>query len=296
MKKFTLILAAVFCFATAAVNAQTYVGDIQSSEFYTIPGAFTNNGHAYVVFATYLGDYHYNYSIYQSDFTTHVTDFNNLGEVYLGYIDCDSYSEDAYLIFTQKLFNTDSHFEYVEHIYDVYYDTVYYDPENYWIQEREFTKTIIIKSTNGSTLWSFDAEEGYQCECYCFKLDNKYYLLVYEGENYHESYGYDYQYDRRNHLYLISQGQGLTEVKTDLPISVFPSIANRHQQITVELGEGNNAKEVTVVNSLGQVIKRVPVQEGQRQITIPAQELNSGLNVVNTRTEHGQGSCKIIVR
>ena len=68
------------------------------------------------------------------------------------------------------------------------------------------------------------------------------------------------------------------------------------QQITVELGEGNNAKEVTVVNSLGQVIKRVPMEEGQRQITIPAQELNSGLNVVNTRTQQGQGSCKIIVR
>ena len=286
MKRFTLILAAVFCLATAAVNAQTYVGDIQESEFYTIPGAFTATGHPYVVFSSYLDDYHYNYSIYQSDFTTHVTDFNNLGEVYLDYIDYDSYSEDAYLIFTQKLFNTDSHFEYVEHVYDVYYDT--------W--EVNFTKTINIKSTNGSTLWSFDAEEGYQCECYCFRLDNKYYLLVYEGENYHESYGYDYQYDRRYHLYLISQGQGLTEVKTDLPISVFPSIANRSQQITVELGEGNNAKEVMVVNGLGQVIKRVPVQAGQRQIIIPAQELNNGLNVVNTRTEHGQGSCKIIVR
>ena len=32
-----------------------------------------------------------------------------------------------------------------------------------------------------------------------------------------------------------------------------------------------------------------------RQITIPAQELNSGLNVVNSRTQQGQGSCKIIV-
>ncbi len=294
MKRFTLILAAVFCLATAAVNAQTYVGDIQESEFYTIPGAFTTNGHPYVVFSTYLDDYHSNYSIYQSDFTTHVTDFNNLGEVYLGYIDYDSYSEDAYLIFTQKLFNTDSHFEYVERIYDFYYDTVYYNnPEDYYIEERDFTKTINIKSTNGSTLWSFDAEEGYRCDCYCFKLDNKYYLLVYESEN-HSWYSknYDYKY----HLYLISQGQGLTEVKTDLPISVFPSIANRSQQITVELGEGNNAKEVTVVNGLGQVIKRVPVEEGQRQITIPAQELNSGLNVVNTRTEHGRGSCKIIVR
>ena len=120
-----------------------------------------------------------------------------------------------------------------------------------------------------------------------FKLDNKYYLEVYEFIPYEEN---------RYHLYYISQSQGFTEVDTPLPISVFPSIANRGQQITVELGEGNNATEVTVVNGLGQVIKRVPVQEGQRQITIPTQELNSGLNVVNTRTLQGQGSCKIIVQ
>jgi hypothetical protein len=70
----------------------------------------------------------------------------------------------------------------------------------------------------------------------------------------------------------------------------------REQQITVELGEGNNARVITVVNELGQVVKRVPVEEGQREVTIPARELNSGLNVVNTRTKQGQGSCKIIVQ
>ena len=73
-------------------------------------------------------------------------------------------------------------------------------------------------------------------------------------------------------------------------------MADRSQQITVELGEGNNAKEITVVNSSGQVVKRVPMEEGQREITISARELGTGLNVVNTRTEQGSGSCKIIVR
>ena len=119
------------------------------------------------------------------------------------------------------------------------------------------------------------------------KLDNKYYLIISErNEN----------YEFKEHLYLISQSQGLTKVETELPITVFPSIVNRSQQITVELGEGNNATEVTVINGLGQVIKRMPVQKGQRQVIIPAQDLNNGLNVVNTRTQQGQGSCKIIVR
>lgn len=81
-----------------------------------------------------------------------------------------------------------------------------------------------------------------------------------------------------------------------LPISVFPTMPAREEQITVELGEGTNATEITVVNSLGQVVKRVSVEEGQRTVIIPANELGSGLNVVNARNGQSQGSCKIIVR
>ena len=68
------------------------------------------------------------------------------------------------------------------------------------------------------------------------------------------------------------------------------------QQITVELGEDIDAIEITIVNSLGQVIKRIPLENGQREITIPASELGTGLNLINTHTQQGQGSCKIIVR
>ena len=101
---------------------------------------------------------------------------------------------------------------------------------------------------------------------------------------------------REYQLYLIQRGAGVVKVNEPLPISAFPTLLNREQQITVELGEGNNAKEITVVNSNGQVVKRVPVEEGQRTITIPANDLGRGLNVLNTRTDRGQGSCKIIVQ
>ena len=97
-------------------------------------------------------------------------------------------------------------------------------------------------------------------------------------------------------IYRIDQTTGLTKVDAQLPITVFPTMPKRDQQITVQFGEGNNVKEVTVVNSFGQVVKRVPVEDGQREITIPASDLGTGLNVVNTRTEQGQGNCKIIVR
>lgn len=263
MKRFTLTLAAIIGLAVA-VNAQTYVGDIEFGEGTGfIPSTFTINGHPYVVQFTYTGEYTADISIYQSDFTMHVVDITNVFSRF-NLLDVDSHNSYS-VCTTQTLFNSDDNFEYIQ---------------------IENLSAIHIKSSNGSTLWSFNAEEGYLCYCQALKLDNKYYLVVkeYNGEG------------ENSHLYLISQGQGLTKLETELPISVFPSIVNRSQQITVELGEGNNATEVTVINGLGQVIKRMPVEEGQRQVTIPAQELNSGLNVVNTRTQQGQGSCKIIVR
>lgn len=276
MKRFTLTLAAIIGFA-AAVNAQTYVGDIPGVYLtISIPGEFTTSGHPYVVFLNYLGDEHYSCSIYQSDFTTHVTDINSVDEVWIFNLDITA-QHDIPMYVTQNLFNSDEQFEYFE------YERVYLGDYDEWA-----ITSIHIKSTNGSTLWSYHAEDGYYISPRIIKLDNKYYLVV-DGYNWQEESNY-------NHLYFISQTDGLTKVDAELPISVFPTMPTREQQITVELGEGNNAKEITVVNSLGQVVKRVPVQEGQRQITIPVQGLNSGLNVVNTRTEQGQGSCKIIVR
>ena len=77
---------------------------------------------------------------------------------------------------------------------------------------------------------------------------------------------------------------------------VFPSVADRSQTITVELGEGNNATEVQVVNSVGQVMKTVAVQPGQREVKLRASDLNSGMHIVGTRSRVGQGACKIIVK
>lgn len=265
MKKLTLTLMAILGFSMA-MNAQTYVGDLEKDPFF-IPGAFTNNGHPYVIYvmSSSGNEGYYNLSIYQSDFTTHVVDINN---AYLEFDIVDDYNKYYEIPITQSIFNSDDDFEYVQY-------------DNNW-------QSFYIKSSNGSTLWTFNAQEGYSCNCKLLKLGDKYYLVVTERDgNFHvQSY----------HLYFISQIDGLTEVETELPISVFPNLINRGQQITVELGEGNNAKEITVVNSLGQVVKRVSVEEGQREVSIPTKDFGSGLNVVNTRTEQGQGSCKIIVR
>lgn len=285
-----MILAIMICFMTAA-KAQTYVGELSDDIIGVIPSCFTSSGHPYLI---YEGDSD-NYSLYQSDFITHLTDINNVNPKHFYYSDLDiMYEDDIY--FTQNLFNDDDFYEYFELEQEMYYDTVYswYDPDwdttYYEIYVEYYTTAINVKSTNGATIWSYVPENGYTCYLEgVIKFDNRYYLMI---ETYDNSGGNGYT----SHLFLIKQNQGVAKVETKLPISVFPTMPTRDQQITVKLGEGNNATEITVVNGLGQVVKRVPVMEGQREVTIPAHDLNSGLNVFNARTKQGQGSCKIIVR
>ena len=65
----------MLCFGLT-MKAQTYVGDLPHDEFNVIPGYFTTSGHPYVV--QWVDDEYENqyWSLYQSDFTTHLTDIN----------------------------------------------------------------------------------------------------------------------------------------------------------------------------------------------------------------------------
>lgn len=293
----------MLCFG-ATLKAQTYVGDVSVIEGF-LPGYFTSTGHPYV-FSFYWDENDINHlAVYQSDFITQVTDikiddtFDNAYDP--DYIDLDTYSEEWELPLTQTLFNDDEHFEFIDQEREsyTYYDTVYwYDEEQdttyMYVEEYQnsFTKAIHVKSTNGSTLWSFTPEEGRTCYLECImKFDNKFYMVIYERDM---DWSYE-DYYSAIHLYLIKQNQGVAKVDSPLPMSVFPTLLNRDQQVTVELGEGNNAREITVVNNMGQVVKRIPVEDGQRTVTFPANDLR-GLNVLNTRTSKGRGSCKIVVR
>ena len=98
-------------------------------------------------------------------------------------------------------------------------------------------------------------------------------------------------------LYRIDrQTQGVSRIDGALPFKVRPTVADRNQTFTVELGDGNNATEVQVVNALGQVVKTIPVQAGQREVTFRASDLKGGMHIVGTRSQKGQGACKIIVK
>lgn len=279
MKRFILVLT-VFFGLSAVLNAQTCVNSsiYNDAGIYGIPGAFTNNGHSNIVCKGGASD---NYCcIYDNDFSTVLLTLDEdcfsdvITSIIIDLSTCGSKNpstndDQCLLFFTQSLFNTDDDYEYLG------------------ANEGE----LCVKSTNGTILRTIPCEEGFSWEfshALLFKIDNNYYFGFAANDNNNGG--------RKLLIYRIDQTTGLTKVNTQLPISVFPTMPTREQQITVELGEGNNAKEITVVNSLGQVVKRVPVQEGQREVIIPVSEFGSGLNMVNTRTEQGQGSCKIIVR
>lgn len=294
MKRCIFVLTVMLGLFTTA-KAQTFIGEMNDDFIGVIPSCFTSSGHPYLL--SYDSDN--TIGIYQSDFTTHLTDidFGDVELEELEFVDLDIFAGEIDIILTQNLFNDDDYFEYFENEEEMvtYYDTVWYwdyDYDSLMYEVHEYTypqvTSIYVKSTNGSTVWSYSPGNGTACSFDALiKFDGNYYFTVRT---------YNDNGDRVYRLYLISHNEGVAEVKAGFPMTAFPTLPTRDQQITVELGEGNNAREITVVNELGQVVKRVPVQEGQREVVIPARDLSTGLNVLSARSKQGRGSCKIIVR
>ena len=284
MKKLLLLFAITLCLLTTA-KAQTFAYEFTGSYISSIPGIFTTSGQPYLVAVAGVG----RLSVLDGDLDL-VADVNNDTYIFDAYyLDADASAIaityfhntlDHDLLLTQNLFNSDDYFEFLE-------PQISTNNEN-----SRYVNGFSIKSSNGSILQTIYADDGWYFTnphgAFILKIDNHFYLVLREEQSTNST--------ARHLFYLIKQNQGLTQVDVDLPISVFPTLPSRDQQITIELGEGNNATEITIVNNLGQVVKRIPLEEGQRSVTIPACEPGSGLNVINTYTNQGQGSCKIIVR
>lgn len=232
---------------------------------------------------------------------------------YSNYLDFDNNSDMPSSVFTQTLFNNDSKFEYVVPRYNGAYTYEYTKRENVWIDgywddvqnewidgyydsvdvTHRYTRTKVealdVKNEDGTVVNSISLPAdalSFDDDLAVIKLGGVYYLIVEAWQaNSHKMYFY-----RLDH-----QSSSIQQV-AEIPINVFPSVADRSQTITVELGEGTNASEVQVINTLGQVVKTVPVQAGQRKVQLRASDLNSGMHIVGTRSHEGKGACKIIVK
>ena len=79
----------------------------------------------------------------------------------------------------------------------------------------------------------------------------------------------------------------------NVPFNVFPTVAERGNDITVQLEEGASAREIVVVDAMGREVKSIPVAQGQREVKISTSDLGSGMGFVSDRKN---GAVKIIVR
>lgn len=194
---------------------------------------------------------------------------------------------------TQTLFNSDSKFEYVREHYDQNVDIVVRTPSSIYHHPR--LSGFDVFNEDGELLTTILCPENE-----CFKGD----LGVLSWDNqimlYATTFPNNVHPDSSRYwqtcFYRIDRQMQKIEQVASVPFSVRPTVMERGQEIVVELDEGSNAREIEVVNALGQTVKRVPVAAGQREVRIDSADMGSGMNFISTRTTEGQGTVKIIVR
>lgn len=224
--------------------------------------------------------------------------------IYYTDISIGMYDVDGSFAFSQTLFNTTADYEYMVPVlsgtysYEYGREEEYYDWENdttiyYTVRHRRTRmkiQTINIMATNGNTVGSIQAPDGFS-----FNAEGGGAAVIRMGNNWYIVFGvismttgeYVSAWYRIDH-----QNQKINLMKTT-PMRVYPNVVDRGQDITVELGDGMQATELEVVNTLGQSVKRVPVQPGQREVHIGTADLNRGMNFISSPK---RGAVKIIVK
>ena len=283
-------------------NAQTRVGDFEypDREFSVVPQEFTLQNKSYITFYSEpeRGYLSHTYTVLDENFevmrqfdipgTPYTDEYDNRTShsycelVYhnLDIIGANVQHEGHVTMLTQNLFNNDSKFEYIAPV----------------ITGDRVTGAE-IRSDDGSVVATItpaaDYDFGYaeSLPGTLIKMNDNYYLIFREipvsGDG----------TSRRMAVFQVGQqNQGISRVDANIPIHVFPSVADRSQTLTVELGEGSNATQVQVVNAAGQVVNSIAVQPGQREVHLNASDLGSGMHIVGARSRDKQGTCKIIVK
>lgn len=100
-------------------------------------------------------------------------------------------------------------------------------------------------------------------------------------------------------VYSVTPGSGVQSinlVSEELPINIFPTMVNQGNDITVDLGDNSNARQIQVIDQTGRVVKTMPVQAGQRQVKVNTGNINPGVNFINALCGKQSSSYKVIVR
>lgn len=239
------------------------------------------NGHVYWVWVNYQDDL----DTYIEEWSTTSSYSSRERMVYsIEFWDLDNNAFlESSITLTQTLFNTDNKYEYIMGIWDDSKETI---NENIYGSSNSRTVThgglvgFRIMSEDGSVIQEIRANiDNYIEGFFVIRIGGKLYLLVEQEEG--------------DVFYLIDHEANSVKKVAAIPgMNVRPRVAERNKTITVELGEGSNAREIQVVNAAGQMVKKIPVAKGQRQVTFSTEGMGRGMNVVRG----GKNSCKIIVK
>ncbi len=196
------------------------------------------------------------------------------------------HDDEVYL--TQTLFNMDEKIEYISIDYEKSISDYDYDNDGVidhrTIRRGEKCAGFSIVQEDGTVLQSVKGDYGDYFML--VKIDGKVYLVA--GTEYEDG-------DKYTVFFLIDRNSSSVKQVKSLPgIRVRPSVADRNEQVTVELED--DAREIQVVNAAGQTLKRIPVGEGQREVNFSTRGLNSGVNVVRANGRNRQTSRKFIVK
>lgn len=221
---------------------------------------------------------------------------------------------------TQTLFNNDANYEFIMPIVSIMGDTDTWN-DYIWIEEESRSieaEVRTIRTRVKCTGFKVQKADGtvlntvnFPANCYLeanisdgmflnilVRLGNYSYLAFPVEKRIYDAEGnYDYGETQILVYNINAATQTISQVDINLPFNVFPSFVNNNNDdyITVDLGD-NGASEIRVVNSLGQVVKVVPVQQGQREVKISTKGLSTGVNFVNAQGQKASGSYKIVVR
>ena len=215
---------------------------------------------------------------------------NTQCQISLEYLDFDDYNGvdlENYVPVTQTLFDNDEQWEYIVENWEHLNGQDWYSIVSYSVVQED--GTVLFTTPDETDSQGNSLSIGY---LYLIKILGNYYLAAY----YHSSVD-EADNVGKTVLFMINhQTQSIQRVDTELPFNVFPSIAERSQDIIIELGEGTNATEISVIDANGRVLNTISVQQGQREVKIPASTMGHSLNLLNVRERQRQATKKIIVK
>lgn len=286
MKK--LFTALMLTMATTSMMAQEPIAKIELSydkDYYFTNSKFSVNGQSQLFT---IDDKTSTFALYDEYFTKQ-REFKTIqintpqGTRKYCTIGCYNYDEGikyaSSIYISQTLFNSDEKYEYLSPIYDGKYTGI-----NVVSEDGTILQTINFGNYYLGTIVS---------QINLYVINGKKYLFIDDMRNPDST-------DPTILIYRIdSETSQINFVaKHEGTLNIHPRVADRSDMITVEMNEedDNGIREIIVSNAAGQTITRVPVEKGQKSVTIPASELSRGMNIVDAIDRKGHNANKVIVK